>query len=258
MCEVWSAAEFFGHVPLTAVLWLLMMTESAGNCPRSCHCSDRGGMVVQCMSRSLDTIPSELPRDTAVLLLSSNSIKHIPREAFGELPHLKELDLSHNNIESVEVGAFHGVSEGLRMLDLSNNLLSSLPRDTFTHIHARVRLSHNPWHCGCALQEVLRELRLDPETVTEVSCHTSIQDKYVGQPVIHVLDSGVNFCTFHQKTTDVAMFVAMFCWFSMVTAYIVYYIRHNQEDARRHMEYLKSLPSTAHSSKDYESASSVF
>ena len=105
---------------------------------------------------------------------------------------------------------------------------------------------------------MLRDLRLDPETVTEVSCHSSIRDEYVGQPVVHVLDSGVNFCTFHQKTTDVAMFVAMFCWFSMVTAYIVYYIRHNQEDAHRHLEYLKSLPSSTHVSQDYDSASSVF
>uniref|UniRef100_A0A8C6WG98 Leucine rich repeat containing 3 n=1 Tax=Neogobius melanostomus TaxID=47308 RepID=A0A8C6WG98_9GOBI len=248
----------FGHVPLTALLWLLMMSESAGGCPQGARAGDRGGLVVQCSSRSLDTIPSKLPRDTAILLLSSNRIRHIPQEAFGELPRLREIDLSHNAIESVEVGAFQGVSDGLRKLDLSNNLLSDLPRDTFSQLHARVRLSRNPWHCGCALQEVLRDLRLDPETVTEVSCHSSQQDEYVGQPVVHVLDSGVNFCTFHQKTTDVAMFVAMFCWFSMVTAYIVYYIRHNQEDARRHLDYLKSLPNTVHSSRDYDSASSVF
>ncbi|XP_068165903.1 leucine-rich repeat-containing protein 3-like [Antennarius striatus] len=240
------------------LLWLLSMVVTASSCPRVCHCADRGGVVVQCTSRNLDSVPPNLPKDTIVLLLSSNRIKHVPKDAFADLRRLRELDLSHNAIDSVDAGAFQGVSDQLRSLDLSNNHLSGLPRDAFAELHARVRLSHNPWHCECSLQEVLRELRLDPETVNEVSCHTAVQEEYVGQPVIQVLDSGINFCNFHHKTTDVAMFVAMFCWFSMVTAYIIYYIKHNQEDARRHMEYLKSLPSTSHISKDFDTASSVF
>uniref|UniRef100_A0A3P9PNC2 Leucine rich repeat containing 3 n=2 Tax=Poecilia reticulata TaxID=8081 RepID=A0A3P9PNC2_POERE len=237
---------------------LLLCFVAAKGCPKICHCSDRSGMVVQCTSRNLENIPANLPRDTVVLLLSSNRIRHIPKEAFADLHRLRELDLSHNLLESVDDDSFLGVLDSLRTLDLSNNQLSGLPRGTFAKLHARIRLSNNPWHCECSLQEVLRELRLDPETVNEVSCHTSVQEEYVGQPVIQVLDSGINFCNFHHKTTDVAMFVAMFCWFFMVTAYIVYYIKHNQEDARRHMEYLKSLPSTSHISKDYDTASSVF
>ncbi|KAK5875371.1 hypothetical protein CesoFtcFv8_027854 [Champsocephalus esox] len=217
-------------------LWLLSGIMTAYACPKICHCTDRNGVVMQCTSRNLENIPLNLPKDTVVLLLSSNRIRHIPKETFTELHRLRELDLSHNAIESVE--------------QPPQGHLRKAPR--------RVRLSHNPWHCECSLQEVLRELRLDPETVNEVSCSTSVQEEYVGRPVIQVLDSGINFCNFHHKTTDVAMFVAMFCWFSMVTAYIVYYIKHNQEDARRHMEYLKSLPSTSHVSKDYDTASSMF
>lgn len=247
-----SWSSFF----LESLLTLSFITVQA--CPKNCHCTERNGMMVQCTSRNLDNIPDNLPKDTVVLLLSSNQIRVIPKEAFMDLHRLRELDLSHNSLDSVEVGAFEGVSDSLRTMDLSNNQLGSLPKDTFTKLHARVRLSNNPWHCDCLLQEVLRELRLDPETVNEVSCHTSVQEEYVGQSVIQVLDSGINFCNFHHKTTDMAMFVAMFCWFFMVTAYIVYYIKHNQEDARRHMEYLKSLPSTSHISKDYDTASSAF
>lgn len=249
------------HPPAGSLLLfgsVLLLSVGAHACPKFCHCTERNGMVVQCTSRNLERIPPELPRDTVVLLLSSNRIRRVPREALADLRRLRELDLSHNSLESVEDGAFAGAADSLRSLDLSNNQLTGLPRDTFTKLHAQVRLSHNPWHCECSLQEVLRELRLDPETVNEVSCFTSVQEEYVGQPVIQVLDSGINFCNFHHKTTDVAMFVAMFCWFFMVTAYIVYYIKHNQEDARRHMEYLKSLPSTSHISKDYDTASSVF
>ncbi|XP_059183756.1 leucine-rich repeat-containing protein 3-like [Centropristis striata] len=257
-CRSFIKPPSCGSLLSVGTLWLLSVIMTACACPKICHCTDRNGVVVQCTSRNLETIPSNLPKDTVVLLLSSNRIRHIPKETFTDLHRLRELDLSHNAIETVEVGAFQGISESLRTLDLSNNHLSSLPKDTFSKLHARIRLSDNPWHCECSLQEVLRELRLDPETVNEVSCYTSVQEEYVGQPVIQVLDSGINFCNFHHKTTDVAMFVAMFCWFSMVTAYIIYYIKHNQEDARRHMEYLKSLPSTSHISKDYDTASSVF
>ncbi|XP_068612694.1 leucine-rich repeat-containing protein 3-like [Brachionichthys hirsutus] len=247
-----------GRLSFAGTLWLLSTVTAARACPEGCHCTERNGVVVQCTSRHLESVPPNLPRDTVVLLLSSNRIKRIPKDAFADLRRLRELDLSHNAIESVDAGAFQGMSEKLRAVDLSNNRLSSLPRDAFAELHARVRLSGNPWHCECSLQEALRELRLDPETVNEVTCHTAAREEYVGQPVIQVLDSGVNFCNFHHKTTDAAMFVAMFCWFSMVTAYIVYYIKHNQEDARRHTEYLKSLPSPSHTGKDFDAASSVF
>ncbi|KAM3607225.1 uncharacterized protein V6R79_003766 [Siganus canaliculatus] len=227
-------------------------------CPVACHCSEKNGMaVVQCISRNLERIPSDLPRDTAVLRLASNHITHIPSHAFKELHYLQELDLSNNDIETVDVGAFQGVSDSLLFLDLSNNHIQSVPKEAFARLRAKISLSSNPWHCECTLQEVLRELQLDPETVNEVICHTAVQEDYAGKPVIQVLDSGINFCTFHHKTTDVAMFVTMFGWFTMVIAYVIYYVRHNQEDARRHLEYLKSLPSSSQISKDFDTISTV-
>lgn len=42
-----------------------------------------------------------------------------------------------------------------------------------------------------------------------MSCFMAMWKEYVGRPVIQVLDSGINFCSFHQKTMDMAMFVAM-------------------------------------------------
>ncbi|XP_053733486.1 leucine-rich repeat-containing protein 3-like [Synchiropus splendidus] len=227
-------------------------------CPLSCHCIEKNGMkMVQCMSRNLEAIPPDLPRDTAVLLLAFNHITHIPRHAFRDLNYLQELDLSNNDIETVDVGAFQGLSESLLVLNLANNRIESVPKEAFTRLRARISLSHNPWHCECTLQEVLRELRLDPETVNQVICHSAVQEEYAGKPLIQVLDSGINFCNFHHKTTDVAMFVTMFGWFTMVIAYVIYYVRHNQEDARRHLEYLKSLPSSSQIGKDLDTISTV-
>ncbi|XP_071377481.1 leucine-rich repeat-containing protein 3 [Centroberyx affinis] len=247
----------------SALVWgfffgILFASAPVMACPKSCHCMEKSGLtVVQCMSRNLEKIPSDLPRDTVVLLLASNHITKIPNQAFKELHRLQELDLSNNDIEEVDVGAFQGVSDSLRVLDLSNNRIQSVPKEAFARLQAKISLSNNPWHCECTLQEVLRELRLDPETVNEVSCHTAVQEEYAGKPVIQVLDSGINFCNFHHKTTDVAMFVTMFGWFTMVIAYVIYYVRHNQEDARRHLEYLKSLPSSSQISKDFDTISTV-
>ncbi|KAJ3592667.1 hypothetical protein NHX12_007794 [Muraenolepis orangiensis] len=254
--------------PLTiadsALLWVLLfsgMFLGAGPvlaCPESCQCVEQSGLtVVQCASRNLDRIPPDLPRDTAVLLLSSNRITSIPDHAFRELRHLRELDLSDNRIETVDAGAFRGVADSLSSLDLSRNRLSGVPKEAFARLRATIGLSDNPWHCECSLQEMLRELRLDPETVNRVVCRTAEQAEHVGQPLIRVLDSGVNLCNFHRKTTDVAMLVTVFGWFSVVTGYVVYYVRHNRDDARRHLEYIKSLPGGTRITKDLDTVSTV-
>ncbi|KAL7891015.1 hypothetical protein AOLI_G00004910 [Acnodon oligacanthus] len=237
---------------------IILPVSTVLTCPKNCHCTERNGhKTVQCTSRDLEKIPANIPEDTVSLQLASNRITHIPSQAFKGLRRLQELDISNNAIEVVEEGAFHGISEGLRALDLSNNLLRGVPRETFARLHAKISLAGNPWHCECALQEVLRELQLDPDTVNQVHCQTAVRDEYAGKPVIQVLDSGVNFCSFQRKTTDVAMFITMFGWFTMVIAYVVYYVRQNREDARRHLEYLKALPNSPRDSKDSGTISTV-
>uniref|UniRef100_A0A8C0JBA7 Leucine-rich repeat-containing protein 3 n=1 Tax=Chelonoidis abingdonii TaxID=106734 RepID=A0A8C0JBA7_CHEAB len=224
---------------------LLCIPPAWPACPQSCQCTDHSGAVaVLCSSKHLDEIPKDIPKDAVFVKLDANKITQIPNNAFKHLNHLEELDLSRNAIEKIDMAAFRGVADGLRTLDLSNNLIQSIPKEALVKLNAKIRLSNNPWHCECALQEVLWEVKLDPESVNEITCQTSVREEYVGKPLIQVLDSGVNFCNIHQKTTDVAMFITMFGWFTMVITYVVYYVRHNQEDARKHLEYLKSLPST--------------
>ncbi|OBS72219.1 hypothetical protein A6R68_13195 [Neotoma lepida] len=224
--------------------FILFCLRLGASCPQACQCPDHAGAVaVHCSSKGLQEIPRDIPADTVLLKLDANRISRVPNGAFQNLPQLRELDLSHNAIEAIGPAAFSGLAGGLRLLDLSHNRIRRIPKDALGKLSAKIRLSHNPLHCECALQEALWELKLDPDSVDEIACHTSAQEQFVGKPLIQVLDSGASFCSTHRKTTDVAMLVTMFCWFTMVIAYVVYYVRHNQEDARRHLEYLKSLPS---------------
>ncbi|KAM9305789.1 leucine-rich repeat-containing protein 3-like [Gastrophryne carolinensis] len=247
-------SEFLFH---RGLLLLLVYFQVIAPCPKSCQCFDNsGGIVVHCSSRNLEEIPIDLPMETVSLKLDANRIHQVPNNAFKDLTYLQELDLSRNSIEKIELSAFKGVSDGLRLLDLSGNQIHSIPKEALANLKGKIRLSNNPLHCDCSLQEMLRELNLDPDTVNDISCQTSVQEEYVGKPLIQVLDSGINFCNIHHKTTDVAMFITMFGWFTMVITYVVYYVRHNQEDARRHLEYLKSLPSTQ-ITKDFDTISTV-
>ncbi|XP_072900755.1 leucine-rich repeat-containing protein 3 isoform X2 [Hemitrygon akajei] len=253
----WLQLKIAHSMALAGLLMLFSLLQAATtSCPRSCQCFDNNGKFVRCAGKNLKEIPKDLPPDTVFLHLNSNRITKIRNNAFKDLNLLKELDLSKNAIESIDIGAFKGIPESLRMLDLSSNQIQSVPKEVFGKIKAKVRLSNNPWRCECTLQQVIKELTLDPETVNDFICQSSVQEEYTGKPLIQILNSGINFCNIHQKTTDIAMFITMFGWFTMVISYIVYYVRQNQEDARRHLEYLKSLPSTQ-ITKEFDTISTV-
>ncbi|XP_048170825.1 leucine-rich repeat-containing protein 3 [Corvus hawaiiensis] len=224
---------------------LLLCIPWGSSCPPSCQCTEQAGAkAVLCSSQHLEEIPKDIPTDAVFLKLDANSITRIPSNAFRHLSHLEEIDLSRNAIEKIDRAAFKGLAAGLRTLDLSSNRISSIPKEALLALNAKLRLANNPWHCECALQEVLWEARLDPDSVQDITCHTAPRQEYVGKPLLQVLDAGVNFCSVRQRTMDVAMFITMFGWFAMVIVYVICYVRHNREAACKHGNYLKSLPST--------------
>ncbi|KAJ8367350.1 hypothetical protein AAFF_G00320490 [Aldrovandia affinis] len=213
-------------------------------CETGCTCARRpDGLNVTCSHAHLRAVPSDLPPDTVLLRLDHNQISAVPDRAFRGLSRLRELNLSHNAVETLGEGALRGVEATLRSLDLSHNRLSRVDREAFARLHARVHVGDNPWHCDCALQQALRVMGHNHEAAGRVRCHSSpLRDHRVGQPFL-AMDADL--CNLAKRTTDYAMLVTMFGWFAMVISYVVYYVRQNQEDARRHMEYLKSLPSKA-------------
>lgn len=152
-------------------LLLLFCLRLGASCPQSCQCPDHAGAVaVHCSARGLQEIPKDIPLDTVLLKLDANKIARIPNGAFQHLSHLRELDLSQNAIETIGPAAFSGLAGGLRLLDLSHNRIRRIPKDALGKLSAKIRLSHNPLHCECALQEALWELKLDPDSVDEIAC----------------------------------------------------------------------------------------
>ncbi|KAK0066954.1 leucine-rich repeat-containing protein 4B [Biomphalaria pfeifferi] len=78
-------------------------------------------VTVDCSCLSLTNIqPSWFPSYTEVLLFNNNKLKVLPNYTFSHLQHLKILDLSNNDIQEIEIDAFHGLGK-LENLQLYQN-----------------------------------------------------------------------------------------------------------------------------------------
>ncbi|KAE8574874.1 hypothetical protein XENTR_v10003613 [Xenopus tropicalis] len=245
--------------------WLLLHSfvlmslcfQPATTFPKGCYLSQEDGYkTMRCSNAQLTEVPRGIPNDTHRLYLDFNQITYLPSDAFRNLPVLMELDLSHNSLGRLDVASLKGLSDNLHSLDLSSNKLVTISKEIFANLKARTNLSGNPWMCDCELQEVFRLMELDPGSSSGIVCATSVLEEHAGKPFLQVVKE-VDLCNVYKKTTDVAMLVTMFGWFAMVISYLVYYVRQNQEDARRHLEYLKSLPSKQRHSEEPSTLSTV-
>lgn len=241
------------------VLMTFCFHHAATSCSKSCYCSesDNGGKTVRCSNLQLTEIPQDIPNDTQRVYLDFNLLTTVPANAFAGLPYLVELDLSHNELSQLEPGAFKGLGSSLQFLDLSSNKLVNFKSEAFEGLRARTNLTNNPWHCDCNLQMALPRVDLELASLAGIVCQTSDPEETGVQGLAFLLTREIDLCVVMKRTTDVAMLVVMFGWFTMVISYLVYYVRANQEDARRHLEYLKSLPSRQGKSEESSTISTV-
>ncbi|XP_010892821.1 leucine-rich repeat-containing protein 3B [Esox lucius] len=241
------------------VLMTFCFNHAATSCSQRCYCSesDGDGKTVRCSNLRLTEIPQDLPNDTRRIYLDFNLLTEVPSNAFLDLPLLSELDLSNNELARLEPGAFRGLGTSLTFLDLSSNKLVNFNPEAFEGLRARANLTNNPWRCDCDLQMAMPRVGLEPLSLTGIVCETSDPPKVGAVGVPFLLAKDLDLCVITKKTTDVAMLVTMFGWFTMVISYLVYYVRQNTEDARRHLQYLKSLPTKQGQSEVSSSISTV-
>nr|XP_003218280.2 PREDICTED: immunoglobulin superfamily member 10 isoform X1 [Anolis carolinensis] len=133
-----------------------------------------------------------------ILKMSYNKVKVVHTDTFHGLTSLVRLHMDHNQIEFINPRAFYGLTslklvhlEGnvlkqlhpdtfvtlsylrmfktsaIKQINLSDNLLTSLPQDIFTYMSEleSLYLHGNPWICDCAMKWFLKWTEQNPDVV---------------------------------------------------------------------------------------------
>ncbi|KAM5212671.1 leucine-rich repeat-containing protein 3C isoform 1-T1 [Hipposideros larvatus] len=247
LCQAVAMLPPAGHL-----LSLLLVLGTGGTMPspqvppQGCYVAEEAGeRTFRCSQAGLSAVPTGIPNDTRKLYLDANQMASVPAGAFQHLPVLEELDLSHNVLAHLSGAAFQGLAGTLRHLDLSANQLASVPVEAFVGLQIQVNLSANPWHCDCALQEVLRQVRLVPGTGTGIVCGSGARPDLVGQEFLP-LAREEELCGpgrgGAQRSTDVALLVTMGAWLTLVVVYLIHYVWQNRDETRRPLKRASVLP----------------
>lgn len=129
-------------------IFVLFGVAYAWACPESCICKWKGGkQTIECVNKTLITIPSNMDPGTQVLDFAGNNLNKLTKMRFENmgLINLQKIFLSRCRIKSIDRGAFKGLTN-LVELDLSDNYITSVPTDTFHDFPSlmRLALSGNP------------------------------------------------------------------------------------------------------------------
>ena len=141
-------------------------------CPDECKCNPDG--LVQCREAGLTYIPANIPQYTLHLDLSKNKINKILADgSFKNLPNLKTVDFSENNIEKIESNAFDG-AVSLQSIDLKKNQLSHIEEGVLATLKNLTSLELRENHFKCVSNKTftglskLRKLSLAENTIKTI------------------------------------------------------------------------------------------
>ncbi|XP_038594863.1 leucine-rich repeat-containing protein 17 [Micropterus salmoides] len=128
-----------------------------------CHTYMFPKPLLDCSSKDLNNIPSDLPSDIVKMDLSSNSIKHLRPKQFLLSKDLKLLNLSSNSLRHIDTAAFAGLLY-LRELDLSNNSLHYFQYGVLEDLYflRKLTLENNPWICDYNIHYLIYWLKHHP------------------------------------------------------------------------------------------------
>lgn len=114
---------------------VLGVTAIGDKCANQCSCKWKSGKrTVECVDRSLTSIPDGIDPETQVLDMSSNDIRLLQKNIFihVQLTNLQRLYLRECRIDQIDKEALAGLTN-LVELDLSHNQLIAVPSSSFTN-----------------------------------------------------------------------------------------------------------------------------
>lgn len=114
------------------VLSVILLMYAAHGCPDKCLCHT-ASKTADCKNRGFTEIPAHLPPEIQILQLQNNRIWRINQNAFTGTPLLKILDLSNNSLSSLAPGAFQRLRY-LQVLNLTRNLIHYIENKTFSFL----------------------------------------------------------------------------------------------------------------------------
>ncbi|KAM7536980.1 hypothetical protein Aperf_G00000078094 [Anoplocephala perfoliata] len=188
-----------------ALVWLCLLAwlnavNCQNACPNGCVCFSQS---VVCRRQTDTTIPKlpeflDDPQGGALqyFAMTSTKLARVPMGTFVGHLDLMNIDLSNNEIENIEEGAFQDLPQlahlilrknrltslpdrvfdtlpGLEELDLSFNQLTSFPISLERLIGLKVLiLRGNPLHCGCEIVDFARILPIWEGSSEKAQCRT--------------------------------------------------------------------------------------
>lgn len=137
-------------ITFSVIVWKTILggVAPSGSCAAVCTCKWKGGkQTVECVQRSLITVPDPVDPATQVLDLSENNLQILPQETFARtgLVNLQRVYLRSCNIGQIHDRAFKYLTN-LVELDLSQNLLTQIPSHCFKDVPflRELSLANNP------------------------------------------------------------------------------------------------------------------
>ncbi|XP_053696149.1 uncharacterized protein LOC128743574 [Sabethes cyaneus] len=131
-------------VILGALFNMMRLMTGVDGCPSEvCVCKWKGGkQTVECGGRGLNRIPEGMDPGTQVLNFSGNGLTILQSERLKrmDLINLQKIYMARNQLIKIHDRAFKGLTN-LVELDLSENMLSVVPTETFADYPALMRLS---------------------------------------------------------------------------------------------------------------------
>ncbi|XP_049328211.1 slit homolog 2 protein isoform X2 [Astyanax mexicanus] len=105
-------------------------------CPAECSCLDT---VVRCSNKALKVLPKGIPKDVTELYLDGNQFTQVPVE-LSNYKHLTLIDLSNNLISTLSNNSYSNMSDLLTLI-LSYNRLRCIPAKAFEGLRSLRLLS---------------------------------------------------------------------------------------------------------------------